>query len=105
MKNFAMKRSNDSESQDPTIPIAELKNHGREELPYKLGNLFYEFIAGTTLQVLGYRAEHVAEFLEQSGYIQVTVITGKPYYRWATGGRLSKSAFLDMVLPPVPSEK
>jgi hypothetical protein len=81
-----------------SIPLAELKNARRTDLPYKVGNLFFEFLANTYLPALGYRSTDVAELLEAQGLIETRIIDGSQYYKW-TKPKLSKSQFLRLVLP------
>lgn len=60
----------------------------------RIGNLYHEFVKGTSLQPKGVKGEHVAEILEAEG--EMTVDRASDLYAWK-GEPWSKQRFLDFV--------
>lgn len=44
--------------------------------PFKLGRLFFKFIAGTPLEKQGWTGERLAAALEERGFVKVTELQG-----------------------------
>jgi len=68
-------------------PLREIMNNPEKgrRMKYKVGNLYYQFISNSSLadrrgEITG---EHVADILEEKGYIKTAMEFGKRVYWWS----------------------